>query len=274
MSGSDRQSPPSPAAREAALETLHVAYGDGQITLEEYEERAAGVRAADNAWRLERWTNDLQLPPPPTPARRWWESLRTDWRSYSRRTKIVLVSITLAWVVPGVGLVVYDAVRDPGQDASTVSEQGLSSGLGELREAFEAEFGTTVVGRLQIDPGLARVQVLVETDPPRFQEWLWQDGSFAQQGATRGGQPGTVDLADVDVAAVEATLRSVATGLGVEDVSRVTTIIWPRTPAQTSDGGERISFALRNDFGETARLTTDLDGRELSRDRFVSPQED
>lgn len=287
MSGSDRQSPPSAAARESALEALHVAYGEGQISLEEYEERAAGVRAADNAWRLERWTSDLQLRPAPEPepprgARRWWESLRTDWRSYSRRTKIVLVSVTLAWVVPAVGLVVHDAVRDDGQDAGppgvTVSEQGLSSGLGDLRAAYEAEFDTTtVVGRLQIDPGLARVQVPVEADPPRFQEWIWQDGSFVRQGSIRGGQRGTLDLADVDVAAVDATLRGAATGLGVEDVSRVTTIIWPTSPGAGVDGGDgerRISFVLRNDFGETARLTTDLDGRELDRDPFIAPEED
>lgn len=279
MSGSiDRQAPPPREVREAAIATLTAAYGDGQLTLEEYDERVAGVLAADNAWRLERWINDLQqpsvkAPAPPRPRRsafkglrRPWEELRQDWARYPRTAKVAIAALALAVSGTLVGGVVYEAVRD---DSSVVAEQRLTSGLGDFRTEYEAEFGTTTVGDLQIDPGYVRVAEPVEDDPPRFQGWAFQNGSFSEVGGVRGGPPGVVDLALVDVAAVEATLNDAVAELGVPEASKVTTIISPPGAGQE----QRITLLISNDFAESARLTTDFAGQELTRQPFVEPGE-
>ncbi len=264
--------------REAAIETLTAAYGDGQLTLDEYDERVAGVLAADNNWRLERWINDLQTPsslqatdPGRLPGRlgrhtrTWWDDLRRDWAKYPRRGKVAVVALVLTLSGTLAGGAVYEAVRDA---PSVVAEQQVTSGLGEFRTAYEAEFDTTTVGGLQIDPGYVRFQVPVEDDPPRFQDWTLQDDSFASTGRIRGGRPGVVDLAQIDVGAVEETLRRGVAELGVADASAVTTIISPDTG---SEG--RITLVISNEFRESARVTTDFNGRELSRQPFVEPGE-
>lgn len=275
MSGSiDRQAPPPREAREAAIATLTAAYGDGQLTLEEYDERVAGVLAADNSWRLERWINDLQQPAksndqaprqPSAFSRRvgtWWHDLRQDWATYPRAGKVAVAALVLAVSGSLVGGVVHEVVRD---DSSAVSQPRMSSGLGEFRTQYEAEFDTTRVGELQIDPDYVRVQVPVEDEPPRFQAWALQNGSFSDVGGVRGGRAGVVDLALVDISAVEATLNDAVDELGVPDASKVTTIVSPPRSGEE----ERITLVISNDFSESARLSTDLAGRELTRQPFV-----
>lgn len=287
MGGSeDRQAPPSRAVRDAALEQLTAAYGDGQLTAEEYEERVAGVEAADKAWRLERWINDLQPPPPPVPTvrsrlgdglaavregvRTVWRPLRDDWSSWSRRTKLAVAGGLLAVTAGTVGLVLQEAGSD---NPVAVTEQPVTTGLADFRDAYEAEFGTTEVAWVQINPTHAMVREPVHSDPPRYQEWLWQDGAFNPQGTPRGGRPGVVDLAEIDVDAVEATLRRVEHELGVEDVSEVVTLIAPTVVVGAVEE-QRITLVLSNDFEESARITTDLDGREIRRTPFDDPRED
>lgn len=265
----DRQAPPPREVREAAIELLTTAYGEGQLTPEEYDERVAGVLAADNSWRLERWINDLQVAPtvPTTPKTSGWAALRRDWATVPRAGKVALAAVVLVVGSVWVGTAVHEPARE---DSSVVVPRGVTSGIGDFRAAYEDEFGTTTVGNVQIDPGYAHVAVPVEDDPPRFQEYAFQNGSFSEtRGGVRGGRAGVVDLALIDVDAVEAALADAVAELGVTGANEVTTIIQP----QGSDTGERITLVISNEFDESARLTTDFAGRELRRQPFVEPGE-
>lgn len=179
---------------------------------------------------------------------------------------MAIAAVALAVTGTLLGSVAYEALRD---DSSVVVRQGASTGLGDFRAAYAAEFETTLIGSLQIDPGYVRVEVPVETDPPRFQSWALQDGSFSSAGQVRGGRPDVVDLAEIDVDAVDEALERGVEELGVPGVSTVTTII----SATGTGSHERITLVLRNEFEETARLVTDFAGRELSRQPFVGPGE-
>lgn len=270
----DRQAPPSDAAREAAAELIATAYGDGQLTLEEYQQRLAGVREADNAWRLERWTHDLQAPDPT-----WQERLRTAaadarqrlgdavgaaWRAWCGLSRATRAVVVVAMVVLVASMAWLISVTPDGGDESA---RHLSSGLAELRDAVEDEFDTTEISALQIDPDYARLEVMVETDPPRTQVWAWQDGSFTEVGTPTGSSLGVFDLDDVDVAAVDETLGDALDELGVPDPSEVTTVI---RPVAWSDQ-LRVSLIVRNDYQEEARLVLDFDGDEISRVPFEDP---
>lgn len=275
------------------METLFAAYGDGQLTLEEYEQRVEGVLAADNAWRLERWVNDLQVPETPEPRSTWrsrlaartaplregvrdgWRALRDDWRRYPRAARVAIAGAALVVLGGSGAAVILDAVRG---DSAVVAQQQVTTGLAEFREAYETEFGTTLVSRVQLDRGdddvrgdYVQVDQPVAFDPPRVQEWGWRGSSFSAVGDVRGATYGVVDLAEVDVDAVEAALRRGVAELGLPEASKVTTIIAPRLTGE--DGEERITLVLRNDFEEEARLTTDFAGRELDRTPFVDPKE-
>lgn len=266
----DRQAPPSREVREAAISTLTAAYGDGQLTLEEYDERVAGVLAADNSWRLERWINDLQVSRPSAPAApktSLWAALRRDWTRFPRAGKVGLAALVLVTSGAWAGVEIYEAVRD---EPAVVIQERLTTGLGDFRAAYEAEFGMTTVGNLQIDPGYVQVAVPVEEDPPRFQRYAFQNGSFQELGGgVRGGRAGVVDLALVDVDAVEAALDVAVAELGVPEASEVTTIIQP----QGTGDDERVTLVVSNQFDESARLTIDFSGQELRRQPFVEPGE-
>lgn len=54
----------------------------------------------------------------------------------------------------------------------------------------------------------------------------------------------------------------------------MTTVIWPDTPAEGEEARHLITLVLSNEFDESARLTTDLDGAEVRRTPFVDPLED
>ncbi len=270
MSGMrDRQSPPTSAVREEALVTLLAAYGDGQITLAEYEERVAGVHAADNAWRLERCIDDLRGPPPPPPS---WRAralgpLRAWWDRTSRGTKVA-VGAAAAALVCGLGAAVVLEQTRSDDVVVAVGEERHSSGLEKFRAAYARQFGATDIGWVQIDDDYATFEQPVEADLPRFQRWRWEDGSFRRVGSVHGGSPGTLDLAEIDVAAVDHVVRTSVETLQVEDVSSVTTVLSPQP-----DGAERITLILRNDYMEQARVTTDFSGRVLTQTPFGEREE-
>lgn len=292
----DRQAPPSREQRDRATKVLDAAYGDGQITLAEYEQRVRGVREADNAWRLERWVDDLQLPASLVPSsassdtaqqtsltmreflgtrpvalhrtdQGWWHDLRRNWRRSPRSAKVTICALLLAGTGVIGGAIIQDVTVD---EVTVVDERVLSSGLGEFRDAFEDEFDTTVISNLQIDPDYVRFEVLVTTDPPRSQVWAWQDDSFSKVGPVSGTRAGVVDLADIDAAAVDAALRSAVPELRVEDPSEVITIIRP----DPGDAAPQITLLVRNDFEETGRLVVGPEGEELRREPFTEPGEE
>lgn len=256
------------------MEVIAAAHGDGQLTLEEYQERVAGVREADSAPQMERWTHDLQTPDPT-----WQESMRAGvargvrrvagwlhagraaWGARSRVARAVAIVLTMVVI----GSLVW-MVRNIAEDADG-STSGLTSGLDDFREAYEQEFLATEVSALQIDSDYVRFEVLVESDPPRSQVWAWQDGSFDEVGGVSGTVPGVVDLAEIDVDAVDDALDAALPDLGVSDPSQVTTII---RPAAGSDR-QQVTLVVRNEFDESGRLVLDLDGAEIRREPFEEP---
>ena len=245
------------------MEILTAAYGDGQIGPDEYDERVVGVEEADNARRLERWIDDLQVSPATRTRRKrlWWNDVRGNWKRASLGAKVVTCALVLA-ATGVVGGAIARLVMPA--DSSPAVVDRLNSGLADFREAYASEFDTTVGGNLQIDPDHVRFEVLVETEPPRSQAWSWQDGTFAEVGSVRSTASGVVDLDDIDVPAIDEALRGAIPGLGVPDVSHVTTIIRPTPGVEEA----QVTLMVRNAFEETARLVLDLDGEEISRQSF------
>lgn len=244
------------ARRDAARRMLESALADGQLSPDEFEARSQQLDAATGPADVDRTVHDLR------PAR--GETRPGAGRSSTlRRAGVAAVAVLL---VGGLGHALTRADEDSPRDDRSQQHQprSLSTGLAEFRSSYEAEFDTTHVGAVQLDPGYARVEQPVESDPPRFQAWSFDGDQFSRQGRVAGGAPGTIDLAEVDVEAVEATVEQGIAGLGLEDPSRVTVVLAPSTAAAPA----RIWISIRNEFGEVASLSTDLEGHEVSRRAF------
>src|SRR5690606_20274201 len=126
--GPHRDSTPTPETRAWALAVVERAYVDGQIGDEEHDERVAGVLAADDRWRLERWIDDLQVPAdlprpvaPPSVQQR-----EASARRRARTLRHGVVAAVAALLLGGVGVAVAALRTD---DSSSTAQDQLRSGL-------------------------------------------------------------------------------------------------------------------------------------------------
>lgn len=295
MPGSGRRTgPPSERERDAAVHALDTAYADGQIDAEEHQERLHQVLEATEVRELSRQLLDLQgpgLPAPPessapprpglrertrsglTYVRR---ELRADrqrlgglWARLSRRAKVGAVTGTLL-LATFVGVVVVEAREDRAERIALEERAAVPSATAEGFEVFcedyEQEFGTTLVGSVRLDDDHSTVEVPIEGQDRRYQQWSREGATFRDTSRRSSGQP-PIDLAQVDTGALAENLEVARRELGVPDPDRSTLLvdIGPHDPEP------RISIQVRNAFQESAWLVTDLAGNELHRRPFEIP---
>ncbi len=278
--------PPTDDQRTDAVRILDRAYAEGQLDSDEHQARLTRVMEAQDARYISWQLMDLQQPPPPPPkpptaAERTRAALvraRTAGGRTGRRFAIwvrsgpwwerAAMGVLAVVVVGGFALAVVaqeEESLEPGMVALT-AETNSATRIEAFREAYEDEFGTTVAGRIQMDPENVSVEVPVDGSPTRAKVLHLQNGAFNDYGSYATGARPRVDLADIDLAAAQRNLDLAFTSLGVEGPDEITILI-----AGNLDGEPTIVYVARNEFEEEGRLTTDLAGNVLDRRPFEPP---
>lgn len=247
--------------RDEAVEVINAAYGEGQLTAVQREDRVHRALTATHLGDLHQLTADLQpeapaAPEPPNP-----------WRSSSRRAKVAVAAAVL--VVVGGGVVATQVGSDDDAVVRAVPEHvvpATAEGLAELIADQEEELGTTRSYLVSLQHEMSSVRVPTDDGRSRFQEWRpEEDGSFTPRDEVRGaGDYREFDLADVDIDALADTIDRAWAELEVPDPTDTTLVI----QHGEFDDGPRISITVSNEFGEHGYVVTDLAGRELQRREF------
>ncbi|GGD31197.1 hypothetical protein [Nocardioides daphniae] len=186
----------------------------------------------------------------------WWERA-------SLRVRVVLVGLALALVGGVVG-----AVQIWGDDDGTPSATSAgyvvpatADDLERLVADHVAQFGTSRSYGVSLQAALSVVRAPVDEGSGRYQEWRpTREGGFEAGGEVRdAGEYREFDLADVDLAALDANLDAAWEGLRVPDPTYATLVV---ERARDSDQ-PRVTIHVHNDFEEYGYLVTDLAGTVL-----------
>jgi len=258
------------ADREQVVDTLANAREQGQLSLEEYEQRTAKAEAAVTLGDLAPLTADLQgAPPPPKP--RGLPPLATPkptkqprpesdptYVSWRRALSGLAVLGVLFAVCLGVILVIAALTGPDGLGSEP--ELHEAAGFEDFVSDLEDEFGTTEVQEVVVYPGYAVVYLPVD-DEPTHVETVYYDGSFGEPSPSgnRAEDDPLTDVSEVDGAVLATLVKQAPEALAVPDATSVYAIIEPwGDPSQTA-----FSIHANNEFSESGYLVAALDGHLL-----------
>ena len=249
--------------RDQAVEVINTAYAQGQLTDAEREDRVHRALVATHVGDLAQVTADLQ-PAQKTPqasqvSQNWWQRTST-------RTKLAVGAAAL--VLVGGGVVATQTGGD-----EPVAVVGAPYFVPVTAEAFtdlvadqEAEFGTTRSYGVNLQEQISTVAVPTDDGRARFQEWRpREDGTFAAHDDPEGaGEYREFDLADVDLAALEANLDAAWETLAVPEPSRTALVLqhWEHHDQP------QVTITVSNEYEEYGYLVTDLAGSVVERRAF------
>lgn len=293
------------ADRDRAVEAITLAYVDGQIDSTDRDERVSRALTSTTVGELHAVVADLQVSgelslPEEAPGShrgtpvtrrtgrpRSWRESRESFRQMSRLEKVVVVTAVV--VVPA-GLLAPLLVGGGGGESGSDRQPDLhsSAGIERLVEDVRAEFGTTEVLELELNETWARVYVAEEDGRFRYYSYGTSPDSDAEGavgfydsgagGTTEDEAPDLVDLADLDAERLAANIDRARDELGVTGDVEVAVIVADERMATDfgtqepyvmgeEDAPPHVEVEVRNEYAETATLTTDLTGvRYLARD--------
>lgn len=272
-----RPYPPSTRAtdtdRAAVLALLDAAFTGGQLDAAEHDLRADLLADARTLGDLEALVEDLQDATPPRPATSVPDtSTHTDPATRARRflagTLVAAVAAALAayWLVdrddtteaaaaPAVEKVT-DVTAMPPRVIAT-PDLRTAEGIAQFVEDYRAAFGDTLVDDLTIYDEYAMFTRAMPLQPNREIEYSYRYGfAPSDDPATRSLDTPTVDLADIDMAALARLLAEAPPMLNVPDgeISHISV-----APADRS-GPATIRIVMTNDFSESGSLVATLGG--------------
>lgn len=254
------------ADRDRAVEVINAAYAEGQLTVDEREDRVHRALLATHLGDLDQVMSDLQKAPPQMPGTDAAEPT-SWWGRTSRRTKLGIAGALLVVVGGGV------AIAQMGEDDSTSVGQpeqyfvpATAEAVEDLIADQEAEFGTTRSYGVNLQAQLSTVDVPTDDGRARYQQWMpLGDGTFRENGEiTAAGDQIEFDLADVDLEALDRQIERAWTTLEVPDPTYATLVIqhWDQHDEP------RISINVTNEYEEYGYVVTDLAGRVMEQRPF------
>lgn len=278
--------------RDAAIEVIEAAYGDGQLSDADREIRVGNALRASTLSELQVLTADLQGAPdaavPLTKAAPTRRAGGVDQPGGSVRNRVVAGLATLLLIL-GIGVTglaialgggdedadptsvreapaapqVADPVEEVEEEQGEPFDQSLPA-IETFVDRYEEQFATTDAYYIGIFDTFVSITVPSRGSKPRWEDWYYRDGIFERgpRGVTAvdsGRVP--FDLRDIDYAAM---LRTVETGRRVFDV--------PDAPwrAVTSDliGGAQLLVYTVNEYSEGGYIATTYAGKEIRRVPF------
>ena len=265
------------ADRDAAVETINDAYAEGQLSDTEHNARLTKALRARTLLQLERLTLDLQQAPasptPPSPKakppslreqfRQNAEDERTQWRHVPRWQKILIGAI-FAGCIGGLGAI---AIFDDGPDdrnSSITAGAGVPAltekGLGAFIKTYQAEFDTSEVVSATFSKDDVALKVPTADGKPRHEEWRYRGAKFEKVADARrnADSQGQIDLAAIDLSALEDNIAEARTTLNVEKPDQI--LVWVER-AVVGDRGPSVRIQVGNQFQEIGMLVTDLSGQ-------------
>lgn len=257
------------ADREAAVELINTAYVDGQLSGTERDDKVSRALEARTMAQVERATSGLQTPLPTTPTAavstgrfgRWWRG-----RSRAARTGIAAVLVV---ALSGAVVAMLDQADDQRQVVQTQRRPVAVDAemVSDLLVDYQSKFDTTRSYGIIVMRDWTRVLVPTEDGRARYEEWtLVTDGTFEQTGTRGADDLKEFDLADVDVDALTATIKAARSDLGVEDPRRTDVVIDHRAPQMAPE----VSVSVANKYEESAYVVTDLAGKVMTREPYVT----
>lgn len=156
-----------------------------------------------------------------------------------------------------------DPEPEPGEAPEAEPFELSAAGVKSFFQVYRAAFGTTKVVRLVMYGDYAIVDVPVP-GKNRHDGQIYRDGEFTPFGGIRANQPGTrtVDLRNVDVAALMKVVSNAKRTLKVEEISTNYAIV---EYDQHFDDAPRISVHVSNQYSESGHLVATFAGKILRR---------
>ncbi len=288
------------ADREAAVELINTAYVDGQLSDTERDDKVARALVARTIGEVQQTTADLQdphEPSPPTapsvpveapaqapgqtptptptssptssPASSPGNGLRSWWTGRSRAARIGIAAAIVVPLAAGSWAVLDQPEAQPGVAQTGQFQVSVDiETVTDLLADYESRFSTTRTYGVIVMRDFTRVLVPTEDGKARYEQWtLVADNAYELRDTRGASDLQELDLADVDLGALAATIDEAESGLGVEDPNRTDVII----DHQIYDDQPRIQVTVANRFGEDAYLVTDLAGNVITREPLAMP---
>lgn len=150
------------------------------------------------------------------------------------------------------------ATSDAGQDPAAKPFRLSSTGVKSFVKVYRDRFATTKVTDLVMYGDYVVVQVPVP-GKHRHSGWLYRDGAWTDFGGVGTDFPGaaTVDLRQLDVAALMRNVAKARRTLAVEDFSLTYVAIHFRPDY---DDVPNVNIYVSNEYGESGYLATNLRG--------------
>ena len=268
--------------REAVVEVLNGAFVEGQLDPEEHQRRVDVALAAPTVGSLSVLTADLQLSgevfrdlsakglvphvpaasptgttaptgaPEPVPTKLVWAK--------GRLVALAVVVLLIAGNCVGNAVISGDRADDSGfADPIGLGQSGLvldEAFLDDFITSYEARFNTTEVVSVESEEeGLLVIVPVVGQAPGTA--YSYEEGVFTKVPGTGAADDRTVDLADLDTAAIAGLPDQAVEELGVDDPEQVDLLI-----GQTR-AGPGVEVSVTGDDG-VATMTTDMGGQVTS----------
>ena len=244
------------ADRSAACELIEAAYADGQLSLEEHDERVSQALAARTMGELRSLTRDLQgerLPAPPEPRKPLRARLALPRLRLPLRVKSwhVVVLVAIAGVSLGPLIVLTTRQGD------MFSADALTEMVADARE----ELGSTRVDDISVFKKHAVLSRAQAGSPNREERWIYYrrpigGGWDEWTKGTRDEGDAFVDLANVDMRAAIALMKRTPELTRVSDSDPEK---W-QLRIESTDGG-RLYLFVSNEFHENGWVIAGLDGQ-------------
>lgn len=256
--------------RAATCVLLDAALGDGQLSDDDHRALIELAGAAKTLGELTELTADLQRtsdapagPRPPRSHRRQWFAA-------------ILVAATVAAAVTGFAVVYRPAVDRPvpgNAELDSVAPRVIPTpslvtraGIALFRDNYRAKFGDTMADQVLLYPGYASIDRQSASRTTLYENWDYR-GGFAKSGESlsRSSNTVAVDLATLDIDAMERLITMAVNDLGVEN-GRVSHIAFDF--GHSSRARPSVSIYIENDFKEYANLEATPSGEILRQSPF------
>ncbi|MGW5072172.1 DUF1707 SHOCT-like domain-containing protein [Rhodococcus sp. NPDC004095] len=236
--------------RAGVRELLDTAYAEGQLSAEEYRQRADASDRARTLAELDGLVRDLQvrgqmtdrLPVPRAEhARRWIAGL------------VAAAVVVVGGAVVAARITGADADSSDARPGTLLSAAGLARIVSELHDGY----GDALVDGMTVFADYASIEIPVPGAPGMSRDLRFDEDGLSDSGTSPGRDRDTVpvNLDDLDVRGVGGLLLGAPQTLGVPEPDST------HLSVDDGDGNPVVSIHLSNQVsGRTGHLTAGIDG--------------